>query len=584
MLENLEGGLHTISDRNKKYEITIRKSQTAQLKFDFFLFSCYNNLIGMNKTLQELIKIKLDFSLNTIEDRLNAIRAENLEDLSQTALSRAQDYILFAERNLWGKEDPYGLLNKDKGRFTSLSITLEDGSEMERSVPESVSKGKHMKMQRKNLNRSYEDTRGELAPLALLSQSFLKRAVDSTDFNAAKGRLLQARAANDCGLGDAPKGVQQEKNQFNAAIDEELLEEIRLSYDFSTALSAIYAESLSSSVLPLWRSIDELDYGITFWEMNNGKRRAGLAPRSELYERLFLNLSISLGHIAATGEFDTYLSNIESNAATWSEREKGQWKKKLTEYRTEQYVLQDTIKGECIRGVINPALWWSEDKDENLIIDILPFSDFSFAFRYPQEENFSQEFMTKSVMALRNLDEKEGKEGVLDFRDPVQVKKFIQFAEELQDYVQKKGIIHAEMVDKALHWFQYFVNRCNLTPEEELILKFKIAKKGNKDIMKALEERGLTPYKENYISTVYTKRVLNAIAAQAQECQRMIEYITMGRGVFKECSECHRLIPRNSIYFNQRNNTKDGFYSDCKECRKKKRVEKAKQKAEAAQE
>ena len=58
MLENLEGGLHTISDRIKiknqnkntisdrikKYEITIRK-------FDFFLFSCYNNLIGMNKTL-----------------------------------------------------------------------------------------------------------------------------------------------------------------------------------------------------------------------------------------------------------------------------------------------------------------------------------------------------------------------------------------------------------------------------------------------------------------------------------------------------------------------------------------------------
>lgn len=126
--------------------------------------------------------------------------------------------------------------------------------------------------------------------------------------------------------------------------------------------------------------------------------------------------------------------------------------------------------------------------------------------------------MGHAVTALRNLDEKEGKEGVLDFRDPVQVKRFIQFAEELQDYVQKKGIIHAEMVDKALRWFQYFVNRCNLTPEEELILKFKIAKKGNKDIMKALEERGLTPYKENYISTVYTKRVLNAIAAQAQEC------------------------------------------------------------------
>lgn len=32
MLENLEGGLHTISDRNKKYEITIRKAQTVQFQ------------------------------------------------------------------------------------------------------------------------------------------------------------------------------------------------------------------------------------------------------------------------------------------------------------------------------------------------------------------------------------------------------------------------------------------------------------------------------------------------------------------------------------------------------------------------
>ena len=32
MLENLEGGLRTISDRIKKYKIAIRKSQTAQFQ------------------------------------------------------------------------------------------------------------------------------------------------------------------------------------------------------------------------------------------------------------------------------------------------------------------------------------------------------------------------------------------------------------------------------------------------------------------------------------------------------------------------------------------------------------------------
>ena len=120
-----------------------------------------------------MFNIKLDFSVNGVEERLKYIREELMEkgeeDLSMTALAKAADYILFAERGSWGREDPYGLLNRDKGRFMSLSVTLEDGTEIERSIPESVSKGKHMKMARGNLNRSYDDTRGELAPLALLS-------------------------------------------------------------------------------------------------------------------------------------------------------------------------------------------------------------------------------------------------------------------------------------------------------------------------------------------------------------------------------------------------------------------------------
>lgn len=100
--------------------------------------------------------------------------------------------------------------------------------------------------------------------------------VDDSELNAVKGRLVQARAAKgckDCGSGDAPKGEGFKGLRSSAAIDEELMEEIRSSYDFSTALAAIQGETLSSSVLPLWRSIDELDYGITYWEMSNGKRR-----------------------------------------------------------------------------------------------------------------------------------------------------------------------------------------------------------------------------------------------------------------------------------------------------------------------
>lgn len=37
MLENLEGDLRTISDQIKKYEITIRKSQTTQFQTEINL-------------------------------------------------------------------------------------------------------------------------------------------------------------------------------------------------------------------------------------------------------------------------------------------------------------------------------------------------------------------------------------------------------------------------------------------------------------------------------------------------------------------------------------------------------------------
>lgn len=441
-------------------------------------------------------------------------------------------------------------------------------------------------MVRSKLNRAYDDTRGELAPLALLSQSFSGRRVDGSEVNAAKGKMIQACAAKGC-KGDnqelqsrdsfnAPKGMEFEGVQGDSTLLETILTSSSVNEHFLEEIQVMRKENLSSSVLSLWHQIDELDYAITYWEMINGKRREGLPPRSELYERLYLNLSLDLNHLARIAEFDQYLSSLESNALLWSERDKSCAKKRLTELRTEQYVLQDTIKGECIRGIINPAQWWTEGKGDNVIEDILPFSSSDFAFRYPTEDWFTPSSMARCVAALRNMDEKEGKENVIDFRDPLCIKRFIQYALELQDYTEKKGEICAEMVVKALKWFQYFVDRCHFSPEEELILQFKMQKKSNKDIMAALSERGLTPYKENYISTVYTKRVIGAIAAQAQECQRMVEYITMGRKVFKCCSVCGNLIPRNSIYFNQKGNTKDGFFSYCKDCRKRKKEEKAK--------
>ena len=89
----------------------------------------------------------------------------------------------------------------------------------------------------------------------------------------------------------------------------------------------------------------------------------------------------------------------------------------------------------------------------------------------------------------------------------------------------------------------------------------------NKDIAKAVEEKFNLSYKENYISTIFTRRIVEPIVEQVEKHYRLIEYITMGRTVFKKCSICGRLLPRNSTYFNKRTATSDGFFSYCKECK-----------------
>ena len=96
MLEILGARLRTQSDRNKFKKKVIKNLKPHNfrpiLKFDFFPFSCYNNIIGQGKP-QEVFNIKLDFSINGIDERLNSIREElalsDSEDLSTTALNRA---------------------------------------------------------------------------------------------------------------------------------------------------------------------------------------------------------------------------------------------------------------------------------------------------------------------------------------------------------------------------------------------------------------------------------------------------------------------------------------------------------------
>jgi hypothetical protein len=111
------------------------------------------------------------------------------------------------------------------------------------------------------------------------------------------------------------------------------------------------------------------------------------------------------------------------------------------------------------------------------------------------------------------------------------------------------------------------VDLCELPPELKRILTLKMSKVNNREIAEILlQEYGLE-YKENYISTIFTKRIIEEIVKQVELHYRLIEFITVGKSVFKRCSRCGKLYPRNTNYFNKRTSTCDGFFSNCKKCK-----------------
>ena len=77
-------------------------------------------------------------------------------------------------------------------------------------------------------------------------------------------------------------------------------------------------------------------------------------------------------------------------------------------------------------------------------------------------------------------------------------------------------------------------------------------------------------YSEEFISSLWCRKIPNTIAEQAQEEWLEWYYTEKEKGKYKRCSKCGQnklSIPR---YFTRNKTSKDGLYSICKECRNKK--------------
>lgn len=315
----------------------------------------------------------------------------------------------------------------------------------------------------------------------------------------------------------------------------------------------------------LWGQIDKTEYTVQTWELLNGKRRADLPIRQELFERLAF--FAYLFH-----PFDTFqklIDDLNKTAQSWDGYTALKKKRQLVALRTEQYSLLDALQGEALQKHGNIGLYWTEPNSG--LNGFKPFMAKELIFRDFNEKQFSPKYQELCIKQLQYADAPLGPKEI-DFRDPKTVRNLLAIKDELSTALESESYQDYEVTSNLLKYLDFYIDQCHFSPDLYYILMAKMSGIPNRQISEHLKKNFNLSYKENYISTIFTKRIINAIVKEVEKHYRDVERILMGRNVFKICSCCGKLLPRSPEYFNRRATSNDGFFNYCKNCKNKKKT------------
>ena len=108
-------------------------------------------------------------------------------------------------------------------------------------------------------------------------------------------------------------------------------------------------------------------------------------------------------------------------------------------------------------------------------------------------------------------------------------------------------------------------------PVFERLVELKIDGLTNIAIQQKLQlEFGLS-YSNEYISSLWRNKIPELIASAAEDELLNWYFLNVRKGHYKKCSRCGKIKLAVKKYFSKNTGSADGWYSICKECRKKKK-------------
>ena len=320
-------------------------------------------------------------------------------------------------------------------------------------------------------------------------------------------------------------------------------------------------EFLRQTFEDLWKTIDEIELEINFYEIEKGKREK--PPRDELIKR-----------------FDE--EEIERiRAASHKLNDYGclKLKYRIRELRTEQFTIRDSY-----RSTFNITQSVYSPKDRSFVFDcdveVLPLGlkegkvgDIIF------DPNFDPAALDEEQLRLISglVWRKKSYSGdrIFDFRDLDAVYQLYLFREEFDDRLEQIEYDHVveNNLAKLLETLKFYEEIADLTDVQREILRLKEKKEKNADIAGYINRKYGKSYTANYISTIFKQKIIVKINEAVKLHQDTIENCFFPEN-FKRCIDCGRILLLDGRNWVKKTRSKDGFQNKCKRCEREMRKKK----------
>ena len=206
----------------------------------------------------------------------------------------------------------------------------------------------------------------------------------------------------------------------------------------------------------------------------------------------------------------------------------------LIELRKDQYVVKDSILQPVIARMLTRSKNWIPLNDIETVDEDCRAKAFGVSLCDPK---------VCSAILLNYSSLKECSDGVFDTDTWYLMQDFDHYAERaLRDY-----------------------------PVYDSIATWKIDGIQNAEIQTLLQTQYGLCYSNEYISSLWRKKIPQLIASVAEDDFLSWYYLNVERGKYKTCGRCGKTKLAIGKYFSKNKCSLDGWYSICKECRNKKK-------------